>query len=44
MKKLISYRPNTWRYRIGKFRMFFVIDEKEKIVSLLTIEHRKDAY
>lgn len=44
IKKLSGYIPATWRYRIGKFRLFFCIEEKEKIVSILTVEFRKDAY
>lgn len=44
IKKLIDYVPPTWRYRIGKFRVFYSIDEKLKIVSILTIDFRKDAY
>jgi len=44
IKKLSGYDPETWRYRIGKYRLFFCIEEKEKIVSILTIEFRKDAY
>ncbi|KAF1080158.1 MAG: hypothetical protein GQF41_3625 [Candidatus Rifleibacterium amylolyticum] len=31
-------------YRIGKFRIFYSIDEKLKIVSILTIDFRKNAY
>lgn len=44
IKKLVDYVPPTWRYRIGKFRVFYTIDEKQLIVSMLTIEFRKDAY
>lgn len=44
IKKLRDYNPTTWRYRIGNFRIFYIIDKKEKIVYLLTIKTRKDAY
>ncbi|MBL8025857.1 MAG: type II toxin-antitoxin system RelE/ParE family toxin [Fibrobacteres bacterium] len=44
IKKLKGYVPETWRYRIGKFRLFYIICEKELIVKLLAAEHRKDAY
>ena len=44
IKKLQGYSPDTWRYRIGKFRIFYIVDQKEQIISLLTIESRKDAY
>lgn len=44
IKKLAGYKPETWRYRIGKYRLFYSIDEHAKIVFILTIEFRKDAY
>jgi mRNA interferase RelE/StbE len=44
IKKLKGYSPEMWRYRLGKFRLFYLIDETEKIVSLLTVEDRKEAY
>jgi mRNA interferase RelE/StbE len=44
IKKLAGYKPETWRYRIGKYRLFFSIDESEKVVFILTVEFRKDAY
>ena len=44
IKKLIDYNPETWRYRIGRYRLFYAIDEIEKIVYILSIDFRKDAY
>ena len=44
VKKLRGYVPETWRYRIGNFRLFYIIDEVEKIVALISIDDRKDAY
>jgi len=44
IKKLRGYSPETWRYRIGQFRLFYGIDEKEDIVSILTVDLRRDAY
>ncbi|OQY01274.1 MAG: hypothetical protein B6I26_05310 [Desulfobacteraceae bacterium 4572_130] len=44
IKKLRGYSPETWRYRIGKFRLFYIIDQNEQIISVLTIDDRKDAY
>jgi mRNA interferase RelE/StbE len=44
IKKLHDYDPPTWRYRIGKFRLFYLIDEDEKMVYVLTVDHRRDAY
>jgi mRNA interferase RelE/StbE len=44
IKKLKNYSPETWRYRIGNFRIFYEIDEKEKVVFMIAIDLRKDAY
>ena len=44
IRKLQGYRPETWRVRLGRFRLFYTIDEQEHIVSILSIDHRKDAY
>jgi mRNA interferase RelE/StbE len=42
--KLRGYKPETWRYRIGKYRFFFEVDEKKKIVFLVTAEIRHSSY
>ena len=44
IKKLKGYTPETWRYRIGKFRLFYIIDDEKHTIYMLTIDHRKDAY
>jgi len=44
VKKLRGYSPETWRYRLGKYRVFFCVDDTEKIVFILSIDKRKDAY
>ena len=44
IKKLQGYSPDTWRYKIGKFRLFYIIDKNERIVFILTVDNRKDAY
>ena len=44
IKKLKGYSPDTWRYRIGMYRIFYILNKEEKIVYILTIDHRKDAY
>jgi len=44
IKKLKGYTPNTWRYRIGNFRVFYTIDEDDKLVLLLIVENRDKAY
>ena len=44
IKKLKNYDPPTWRYRMGKYRIFYEIDDESKEVDILTIIQRKDAY
>jgi mRNA interferase RelE/StbE len=44
IKKLKNYQPETWRYRIGRYRFFYEIDEKERIVFMITADDRKDSY
>jgi mRNA interferase RelE/StbE len=44
IKKLRGYRPDTWRYRIGNYRVFYTIDEEEHLVFLLVIASRDKAY
>ncbi len=44
IKKLKNYDPPTWRYRIGKYRVFYEIDSERNEIDVLTISQRKDAY
>jgi mRNA interferase RelE/StbE len=44
IKKLQGYSPDTWRYRIGKYRLFYIVDKKEQIIFIITIDNRKNAY
>jgi mRNA interferase RelE/StbE len=44
IKKLKNFFPETWRYRISDYRLFYTINESDKMVNILSIEHRKDAY
>jgi mRNA interferase RelE/StbE len=44
IKKLIDFKPPTWRYRIGNYRFFYTIDAKEKTVFMIKISSRADAY
>ena len=34
IKKLINWSPETWRYRLGDFRIFYEIDKVERIVFI----------
>ncbi|MCP4186988.1 MAG: type II toxin-antitoxin system RelE/ParE family toxin [Gammaproteobacteria bacterium] len=44
IKKLRDYSPNTWRYRIGNYRVFYTIDENDQLILLLVVENRDKAY
>ncbi len=44
IKKLRDFSPETWRYRIGTYRLFFEIDDSEKIIYITALSKRKDAY
>ncbi len=44
IKKLKNYQPETWLYRIGDYRFFYEVDEKDCIVYMLAVDARKDSY
>jgi mRNA interferase RelE/StbE len=44
IKKLSSYALADFRFRIGKYRVLFDVDEKNKKILLFRVLHRKDAY
>ena len=44
IKKLRNFDPDTWRYRIGDHRFFYSINEEKKLMIMLTVDLRKDAY
>ena len=44
IKKLKKYKPDTWRYRVGDYRFFYEINEKEHMVYMIAADLRKDSY
>jgi mRNA interferase RelE/StbE len=44
IRKLQDYKPETRRYRIGPYRLFYAVDARDRIVFMLTVDDRKDAY
>ena len=44
IKKLKGYKPDTWRYRIGNYRFFYEIDEKQKIIFIIAVDARSKSY
>lgn len=44
VKYLRDFRLADWRIRLGDYRILFDIDETKRIVIILRVHHRKDAY
>jgi len=44
IKKLKGFKPETWRYRIGSYRFFYILDDKEKIVFMVAADTRQGSY
>ena len=44
IKKLKGYKPETWRYRIGGFRLFYEIDDDRRIVFMIAADTRQRSY
>lgn len=44
IKKLVDYKPETRRYRIGAYRFFYEIDDHRKIVFMISADNRADSY
>jgi mRNA interferase RelE/StbE len=44
IKKLSDYRPEIWRCRMGGLWFFYTVNEKERVVYMLSVEPRKDSY
>jgi len=38
------FKPETWRYRVGPYRFFYIIDDKEKIVFMVAADTRQGGY
>jgi mRNA interferase RelE/StbE len=44
IKKLKGKYDGVYRYRLGNYRLFYVVDQDKVIVIVSTIDHRKNAY
>ena len=44
IKKLKGEFEGFYRYRIGNYRLFYLIDDQKVIVFVIDFKHRKDAY
>lgn len=43
MEKLVG-RPNSWRIRVGDYRILYEIDDTNQRVIIHRIAHRRDVY
>ncbi|MDQ4039571.1 MAG: type II toxin-antitoxin system RelE/ParE family toxin [Actinomycetota bacterium] len=43
VKKMVGSRSD-WRIRIGEYRIVYEIDDTARTVTVLNVEHRRDAY
>jgi len=43
-KPLRGELSGKWSIRIGDYRIIYIINDQEKIVTLLSVKHRKAAY
>lgn len=42
--RLQDFEGGDYRWRVGKYRIMFDVDETQKIIKVLHIEHRRSAY
>ncbi len=42
-KKLVG-QNDLWRIRVGDFRVIYTIDDEGKVVDVVAIRHRREAY
>ena len=42
--KKIKGQGETWRLRVGDWRVVFEFDEGAKLINVLHVRHRKEAY
>ena len=44
IKKLKDEFKDVYRYRIGEYRLFYQVDEKQILIFIMDIMKKKDAY
>ena len=44
IKRLKGELSSIYRYRMGDYRLFYTIDPSKKVVFILDLVHRRDAY
>ena len=41
--KLVGMR-SLWRIRVGEYRVIYALDDKQRIVDVIAVRHRREAY
>ena len=44
IKKLKGEYKDIYRFRLGNYRLFYKVEERESIIFIIDIENRQDAY
>lgn len=42
--KKIRGQNDTWRLRVGAWRVIFEFDEEKKVINVLHVRHRREVY
>ena len=42
--KKIMGSKNDWRIRIGDYRVLYEIDNKNRVIKIMRVKHRREAY
>jgi mRNA interferase RelE/StbE len=37
-------RKDLWRLRVGDYRVIYAIDDGERVVDIIAVRHRREAY
>jgi len=40
----LSGGQNLWRLRVGDYRIVYSVDDRQQVVDIVAVRHRKDAY
>lgn len=43
-RRLVDYELGEFRLRVGDWRVVFDVDEKNKVLKILDVDHRKNIY
>jgi mRNA interferase RelE/StbE len=42
--KKLEGSVNLWRIRIGHYRVLYAIDDEQRVIDVIAVRHRRDAY